>query len=589
MMQNEWIALRVFAVCYGLVAFLPNRRSFMACVGGILLSIAGDARSGDEALKALVEKYGAAAGADSRRVDKVLSELGAPEFNRRKAAQAQAQALAPADFVALMKRLRESDDPELKGAIQDLEPVQTNRPVVRLASITAVRRALAGDPDAAGEVSALYRRGDWCLKVDPAAALAWATRSADKGSAMGQYNLACLLFSGLGAEVDRSRAMDRYRACRPGLRALAEKGDPKAQCWLGQVYCNGLGGESNLTEGVQWIQRAAAQDDPEAQGLLGLLFLAGLGVESDIKVGMEWLQKAADQDDPEGHYNLAVTLARGALVRKDIPAMRKHLECAAEQNLPEALDMLGTAWCGGMGLGSDGLKAREYYRRAADLGHANAQYHLGLSLINGIPGDEGEEEDRRQADGVAWVKQAALRQHGVAQYLLGLMYRGGEVVPKAEKEAFRWFRAAVSNDFWPAEYQLGWMYGQGKGVAKSDEEAARWYQKGADRDEPGALNDLAWLFATSKNAKLHDGKKAVLLAERACSLQGDYHAFVDTLAAALARDGQFDKAVEIQKRAIILMEQQLGQDGIDDDQVPELRKGFQQRLELYEQKKPFEE
>lgn len=41
MMQDEWIALLVFTVCYVLFVVLPNRRSVVACAGGAVLVAAG--------------------------------------------------------------------------------------------------------------------------------------------------------------------------------------------------------------------------------------------------------------------------------------------------------------------------------------------------------------------------------------------------------------------------------------------------------------------------------------------------------------------------------------------------------------------
>ena len=94
---------------------------------------------------------------------------------------------------------------------------------------------------------------------------------------------------------------------------------------------------------------------------------------------------------------------------------------------------------------------------------------------------------------------------------------------------------------------------------------------------PGLHMNLARALATSPDAKLRDGKRALEAAKKAVDMikyrDGRY---LDTLAAAYAEAGDFDKAVETQQKAI-------------DD--PELMKddedGARKRLKLYREKMPF--
>jgi WD40 repeat protein/Flp pilus assembly protein TadD len=91
-----------------------------------------------------------------------------------------------------------------------------------------------------------------------------------------------------------------------------------------------------------------------------------------------------------------------------------------------------------------------------------------------------------------------------------------------------------------------------------------------------AHNNRAWLWATCADGRYRDGARAVESATRACELTDWKHASnVDTLAAAYAEHGEFDKAVRWQEEAI-----KLSPDG---DQ----KKRAEERLRLYKEKKPF--
>ena len=70
-----------------------------------------------------------------------------------------------------------------------------------------------------------------------------------------------------------------------------------------------------------------------------------------------------------------------------------------------------------------------------------------------------------------------------------------------------------------------------------------------------AANTLAWIMATHPNEKLRDGKAAMRIAEEMCKqTKFQQPTLLDTLAAAYAETGEFDKAVATSTRAIELLE-----------------------------------
>jgi len=95
---------------------------------------------------------------------------------------------------------------------------------------------------------------------------------------------------------------------------------------------------------------------------------------------------------------------------------------------------------------------------------------------------------------------------------------------------------------------------------------------------PTPYNSLAWLRATCPEEKFRNGKAAVENATKLCELAkwSDDGAHFDTLAAAYAEAGQFDKAVKWQTKAVVLA-------------IADVKADYQSRLDLYKAGKPYRE
>jgi tetratricopeptide (TPR) repeat protein len=138
----------------------------------------------------------------------------------------------------------------------------------------------------------------------------------------------------------------------------------------------------------------------------------------------------------------------------------------------------------------------------------------------------------------------------------------------------------------PDSAQAHFRYGQALQAQHHFAAAKAEYQKAFElkpENWPVCIN-LAWLLATCPDKSVRDGAKAVELvqqAEQSPSLAGiELPQLLDTLAAAYAEAGRFDKAVETAKRALNLPATQ--------NDKP-LAEAIQCRLKLYEANTPYHE
>jgi tetratricopeptide (TPR) repeat protein len=169
----------------------------------------------------------------------------------------------------------------------------------------------------------------------------------------------------------------------------------------------------------------------------------------------------------------------------------------------------------------------------------------------------------------------AIRQRMGAFNNRGIAYRRLGEDDKALQD-FTW--AIESDPDWATSYiNRGQMYEARGDLAKALADFDKAIEVGPSNVSYSAYNAEAWLYATNRDPAVRNGAKAVRLAQKAVSLVSS-PATRDTLAAAYAEAGQFDDAVQEEIKAIALAQSKHPKVNTD---------GFQSRLELYRQGKPF--
>ena len=206
--------------------------------------------------------------------------------------------------------------------------------------------------------------------------------------------------------------------------------------------------------------------------------------------------------------------------------------------------------------------------------HTRLLLSLALMLVGQTLHAQQSEADRKA---LVALRAQAEASDARAQYALGAAFYAGLFGAATNyAEAVKWFRKAAEQNDAKAQFELASCYVNGEGVTKDFGEAAKWYRKAAEQSNVDAQNSLAWRLATSDNPAIRDGSNAVVFAEKAVTATSrSVPANLDTLAAAYAETGQFEKAVSTQREAIALLK------------TEEEKKDYTSRLKLYEAKEPY--
>ncbi len=319
------------------------------------------------------------------------------------------------------------------------------------------------------------------------------------------------------------------------FEAAAEQELAAAQLNLGVMYSSGHGVIKDKTKALKWYQLAADQGNADAQVNVGFLYYSGDGIPEDTEKAIPWFRKAAEQQNPVAQFFLGLCYDNGYGVTSNKIEAANWYRLAGEQGHQEAQINLGLMYDLGDGIPENSAEAVKWYRQAAEQQNATAQYFLGLSY------DEGNGVTEDNVEAVRWFRLAAEQDHVSSQVNLGLMYELGEGVVEDNTEAVKWYRRAADQQDADAQYYLGVCYNLGNGIAKDKFEAVKWLEASVEND-PG-LQNSAWVLLGEIKAELGDASLSKAIDSydegQRCHDRGDYEEAIEAYEDAIAADPQF--------------------------------------------------
>jgi TPR repeat protein len=366
------------------------------------------------------------------------------------------------------------------------------------------------------------------------------------------------------------------------IQRAAEVGDANAQYNAGVAYLRGIGVQKDASQALRWFRKAAQQGHERASHQLGALYLMGDAVPRDDVAALTWfrISTALDNDDTEALALIAEALSSILTAEQLAEASGESVEWFRSHiSNPKFAYALGRSYSLGDGVQKNEQEAFRWYLAAAKAGYPRADVSVGDSYVLG----EGVEKSRSEA--ANWFRRAAESSQRDGQRMLALVCR-----EENEGAALAWLQLAAESGSaeamhtlatWEAEpLDVKWRNpaeALAFAIAAVDTQSAnaeylatlaKLYQTNQNTrmaiktqrqlvtvtpDDPVALNRLAWWYLTAADAKLQDVPEALRLAQHAVELtnqQDEY--YLDTLAEAYFAKGDFNTAVDLERKAVRL-------------------------------------
>lgn len=320
-----------------------------------------------------------------------------------------------------------------------------------------------------------------------------------------------------GQSLSRDAAMSECRSAHsrgssvdaPGRAQIASRDETLPMAFA-------LFDQGRYAESLEWFEKAERKLPYESGGdeatlFIGKLYLQGLGAQSDPAKGVEWLRKAATMpfnatretpifDPAQPEMNTAVGEAAvmlGNIYRRGFgpiahsPAeARKWYQRAYDVGHIAAAKAMGDLYFSGAGMPRDARQAVSWYRKGAQFGHASAQFALAELLYDG---DEGVARDRKAA--FTWYKAAAKAEHPGALYALARAYDLGEETAPDPKRAIVLYKGAALLGNAAAQVAIGTYFYEGREIAKDDATARKWFETAAKQGDRDGMFNLGAMMA----------------------------------------------------------------------------------------------
>jgi TPR repeat protein len=348
--------------------------------------------------------------------------------------------------------------------------------------------------------------------------------------------------------IDRDLArLEVDRADKPGL-------DAATLALLAQPAQNGIGaGEGILAayyrkrgdeaSALEWDRKGAAHGNADAQSVIGNALVFGNDAPRDREAGIAMLHLSADGGNVAAMRMLATLSVMDG--RWD-DAWKWLLDGVERQDIDAILDMADLIESGHAPGKMGPEKAAAIYEELADpaaADSAQARRRLAIMALDG----RGMKKNPARARGL-FLHDAAKGDHD-SETWMGMALLGGAFGKVDEKEGREWLERAMRGGNVHAYNAFAdWLYE--RKTPESRRQAVEAWKKSIALGDDQAVNDLSWYQCVSPDPTVRDAREG-LRAMRALAEHAEFGtSWLDTEAACLAANGEYQRAAEVQEAAI---------------------------------------
>lgn len=269
------------------------------------------------------------------------------------------------------------------------------------------------------------------------------------------------------------------------IRALAEKGYPKAQLRMGAIYERGHGVAQDYKTAREWYLKAMSNGVADAPARIGWLHEHGFGVEKDYGKAAEYYKRAIADGGALGYTHMGYLYESGKGVERNLEQAAEYYRTGMEKGNYLAMARLGFLYQRGLGVKQDERRSVELYKQAVEHGQPFAMARLGQMYNLG----QGVARDHTKA--MALIRESVRHKVPLSYALMGFMHENGWETRQSYDEAIRWYEKAAGMDAPFAEFRLGMMYKDGLGVSRNPEKAMYWFERAANKGDDRAAEILS--------------------------------------------------------------------------------------------------
>jgi TPR repeat protein len=307
----------------------------------------------------------------------------------------------------------------------------------------------------------------------------------------------------------------------------------------------------------------ARRDDSAAQAFVGTY----LATENRLEEAVEWLSASSRTGNfianmmlARVYYSKARRLAKGPARDEAMELVMQNYLHAIAIGSDEAMYTLGTLYLNEDFGKENTLSGLPLLKQATDLENTNAMIHLAQLHYEGLHVSQDFDESEQY-----FVRAASLNAD-IAKIHYARFLMNPTVEKKFHAQAYKWLKDLAKNDAQcqqgekgctaaEAKVLIGNLYATGTHVNRSFRRAQSWFKSAvtSSLDDPSIVNEVAWTLAVTNLARLRDERYALEIMDRMMNQDTSARetpAYLDTWAATYAANGQHEKAVKIQQKAL---------------------------------------